>query len=244
MKATELYYELERRIPKGLSEEWDNDGIMLLPGDKEINNVLIALDVTPKVAKEAIEGGYDLIITHHPMIFHPLKSVRDEKIINLLKNDVCVFSFHTRLDTVAGGVNDTLCDLLGLKDVTLFCEMGRVGKLKHSMNTGELCKLIKEKTFAPSVNASCEVDKISTAALLGGGGKDFFKESKDIADVYITGEMSYNTMLDASEMGICVIEAGHFYTEFPVCKTLENMIGDIDAGIKTHIMFDYPIKSY
>ncbi|MBR4880359.1 MAG: Nif3-like dinuclear metal center hexameric protein, partial [Clostridia bacterium] len=94
--------------------------------DKQVKNVLVALDVTPEVAEVAINGGYDLIVTHHPFIFKPLKGITDPLFISLIKAEVSVFSFHTRLDTVEGGVNDCLSAALGLEKVVPFCEMGRV----------------------------------------------------------------------------------------------------------------------
>ena len=108
MKTRELYNKLEERIPRSLSCQWDNDGLMCCPdGNKEVKRVLIALDVTGAVVDYAKNNGYDVIISHHPFIFNGLKSVDDEgyisaKLISLIKSDIAVISFHTRLDAVEG----------------------------------------------------------------------------------------------------------------------------------------------
>ena len=143
MKIKELYNYLNEKISPLLSEDWDNDGKMLVSCDKEVKKILISLDVTPEAVKEAIAGGYDLILTHHPMIFKPIKGITDEKFLSLIKADISVFSFHTRLDTVGGGVNDALADLIGLQNTESFEEMGRVGELPQKMTADEFALYVK-----------------------------------------------------------------------------------------------------
>ena len=128
MTVKQLYDILDSRIPRSLSCEWDNDGLMCCPnGEKEVKKVLIALDVTAQVVEYAISGGYDAIVSHHPFIFKGMKSINEEsyiseKAIRLIQNGISVFSFHTRLDAVSGGVNDRLCELLELMSVQSFGE--------------------------------------------------------------------------------------------------------------------------
>ena len=111
MNVAELYEYLNERIPASLSCEWDNDGLMCCPDpDKEVSRVLITLDVTDDAVSAAISGGYDLIVSHHPLVFRPLKSVTpyditSARVIELIKSDVSVMSFHTRLDAVDGGAD-------------------------------------------------------------------------------------------------------------------------------------------
>ena len=241
MKVTELYKYFDEKIPCDLSEDWDNDGRMLVASDKEVKNVLVALDVTPEVVDVAVNGGYDLIVTHHPLIFKPLKGITDPKLTALIKAEVSVFSFHTRLDTVEGGVNDTLAAALGLKNVEPFCEMGRVG-VTEEISFDDFASFVKNKLGCDNITFVKNTDKVKRVALLGGGGKDFWPEAARIADVYITGEMSYNTMLDAHEAGFSVIEAGHFHTEFPVCDTICDMLLDADPALNVDIMKFYPVN--
>ena len=242
MNVTQLYKYFDELIPRELSEDWDNDGRMLVSSDKEIKNVLVALDVTPEVAEVAIKGGYDLIVTHHPLIFKPLRGIVDPMLVSLIQAEVSVFSFHTRLDTVEGGVNDRLTATLGLSDVEPFCEMGRVGCIDE-MPFDEFILKVKEALGCERLNYVKGKDAVKRVALLGGGGKDFWADAAKIADVYITGEMSYNTMLDAHKAGFSVIEAGHFHTEFPVCERICDLLLDADDGLNVDIMKFYPVNT-
>ena len=242
MNVTELYKYFDKIIPRELSEDWDNDGRMLVSSDKQIKNVLVALDVTPEVAEVAVKGGYDLIFTHHPLIFKPLKGIVDPMLVSLIQAEVSVFSFHTRLDTVEGGVNDCLASALGLNNVEPFCEMGRVGDVEE-IAFDEFILKVKEALGCDKVSFVKGGEKVKRVALLGGGGKDFWADAAKVADVYITGEMSYNTMLDAHKAGFSVIEAGHFHTEFPVCDRIYDMLLEADTGLNVDIMKFYPVKS-
>ncbi|MBE6687600.1 MAG: Nif3-like dinuclear metal center hexameric protein [Ruminococcaceae bacterium] len=243
MTTKELYNYLNERIPAELSEDWDNDGRMLISSDREIKRVLISLDVTGETVSKAVKESFDLIITHHPLIFKPVKGITDERFLTLIKADISVFSFHTRLDAVEGGVNDALASLLGLKNTEAFEEMGRIGELDKEMTAEEFAHFVKNTLGAPLVNFTDSEKKIKRAALLGGGGKDFWQAASAEADAYVTGEMSHNTLLDAHEQGFCVVEAGHYFTEFPVCRVLEAMVKDLDPGIETEIFDFYPVKS-
>ena len=243
MKIKELYNYLDERISPLLSEEWDNDGKMLISSDKEVKKVLITLDVTPEAIKEAVSGGYDLMLTHHPMIFKPIKGITDEKFLSLIKADISVFSFHTRLDSVEGGVNDALAALLGLENTLPFEVMGRVGELKEEMNTDDFAVYVKNTLGCDTIGYTKGKNTVKKVALLGGGGKDFWKKASEISDAYITGEMSYNTMLDAHENSFTVIEAGHYFTEFPVCSVLFGMVKGADPEIEAKIFNFYPVKS-
>ena len=242
MKVTELYKYFDESIPCELSEDWDNDGRMLISSDKDIKNVLVALDVTPEVAEVAVKGGYDLIVTHHPLIFKPLKGITDPMFVALIKAEVSVFSFHTRLDTVEGGVNDCLAAALGLENTESFCEMGRIGDIDE-MQFDEFVIKVKGILGCERVNFVKGKDSVKRVAVLGGGGKDFWSDAAKIADAYITGEMSYNTMLDAHKAGFSVIEAGHFHTESPVLERICDLLLDADGSLNVDIMKFYPVNT-
>ncbi len=245
MKVKDIYAFLDAQFPLQLREEWDNDGIMCLPENKEVKRILLCLDVTPKVAAYAKDNGFDLIISHHPMIFSPLKGITDTKHIDLIRSGISVFSFHTRMDTAEGGVNDTLASLLELKEVESFCEMARVGVLDKEMPFEDFLAYVKEKLCADTLNYVQGNKSVKKVALLGGGGKDFWQDAMNTgADVYITGEMSYNTMLDAAECGFAVIEAGHFHTEFPVLEALKKLILEKAQDVCVQILRDCPIRTF
>jgi len=113
---------IEGQAPLKLSEEWDNVGLLLGSFEQEVRRIMVCVDVTSKVADEAIEKGIDLIVSHHPLIFKGLKRINKEEpkgkiIYRLVKNDISVYSAHTNLDVAHGGINDHLAEIIGLKDV-------------------------------------------------------------------------------------------------------------------------------
>lgn len=251
MTVKELYKILDAKIPSSLSCEWDNDGLMCCPdGQREVKRVLVTLDVTSYAVDKAIDGGYDLIVSHHPFIFKGLKSVNEdnfisEKAIRLIKHGISVLSFHTRLDAVHGGVNDCLASLLGLESLEPFgeCDIGRVGNLPTPMSAEELASTVKSLLGAEGVLLADAGHPCRRVAVLGGeGGDDVFDAMAKGADAYVSGRLGYHTMTDAPDMGITLIEAGHFYTEHPVCARLADMIKEIDESVVTDIYFSNRIK--
>lgn len=252
MKVKELYAALSDRIPSTLSCEWDNDGLMVCPDpDREVKRVLIALDITEEVAKKAIDGGYDLIISHHPLIFRPLKALNFDsyvakKAICLLCAGVSAMSFHTRLDAVCGGVNDTLASALGLVDIKAFGEngetIGRIGSLPNPIPLADFAALVKQVTGAASVTVADAGLSVSRVAILGGSGSDDVAVAKKFgADTYLSGELGHHHLTDAPENGMNLIAAGHFHTENPVCETLREMLLAIDPAIHAEIVNSYAV---
>ena len=235
MTVLELYKYFNDIIPSALSCEWDNDGLMCCPdGGHEVRRALVCLDVTEEAVNEAIKGGFDVIVSHHPFIFKGLKSLDDEKIVSrkamkLIKADIAVMSFHTRLDAVEGGVNDTLAKLLGISDAVPFGEgIGRIGTLSSPLSLSDFAKLVKTSLCAPAVSVSDTGKEVYKVAVLGGSGDDEIGASIAAgADTYVSGELGHHPMTDAPDMGINLIEAGHFYTEEPVCEVLAEKLSSL-----------------
>ena len=242
MRAEQLYAELEKLIPRELSCDWDNDGLMAASyTDKPVERVLLTLDVTMPAVEYAIENSCDVIISHHPLIFRPLKGLRDEKLLRIVKNEIAVMSFHTRLDIVQGGVNDELAALLGLENVAQYGEgeLARIGDLKENMSFDEYAEFVRKTLGAPYVNVIKCREEVGRVMAAGGDGKDFYADAVSSgAGTYITGAMSYNTLVDAAEnpAKVNVIEAGHYFTEQPVLNALERMVKNIipEAEIRTY----------
>ncbi len=239
MTVGALYAELEQRIPRALSCDWDNDGLMCCPDPTaQVKRVLVALDVTGDTVRTAAEGGYDLIVSHHPMIFRPLRALEPgnhvaKRAIELARAGISVMSFHTRLDAVAGGVNDTLAGLLGLQDVTPFGDgIGRVGTLDNALTLCKFAEKVRSVTGAPVVLCGDAGRPVRRVALLGGSGSDDVPAALEAgADTYLSGELAYHYLADAREMGINLLAAGHFHTENPVCRTLSGMLTAIDPAL-------------
>ncbi|MBQ7160875.1 MAG: Nif3-like dinuclear metal center hexameric protein [Clostridia bacterium] len=238
-----LYEYLSYRLPEELREEWDNDGVMVMGEDRRVSRVLVTLDITKEAVDYAAANNFGLIVSHHPLIFHPLRGVTDPRIIALIRGGTAAFSFHTRLDVVEGGVNDTLCELLGIKEVTAR-GMLRVGEFPQELTHDEFARLLKSRLGCEKLTYVERTPRVRRVAVLGGDGKDEYAEAvASGADTYLTGNMSYNTMTDAAAGPINVYEAGHFETEFPVCRTLCDMIGEFDPSVYCEIFRSNQIKT-
>ncbi len=210
---------LETIAPLSLQCDWDNSGL-LVDAYQPIERVLLCLDVTNEVVEEAVEYGAQLIISHHPVIFSGLKRIDStHPVYRLCANDISCIAMHTNLDAAQGGVNDRLAELFSLTEVELFDDIGRMGRLAKPLAVTELA--VKAKALlgaSPRFYDSGKV--ISTLAVLGGAGNVVEKAYDVGADCLLTGELKYDGYLTAQRLGISVVEAGHFCTEWPVMSTL------------------------
>ena len=240
------------RIPEELREPWDNDGLMCCAdGSAEVERVLVTLDVTEELVDYAIQSGFDLIVSHHPLIFKPIKSVTDDghvarKVIKLITNGVAVFSFHTRADKVTGGVNDLLCERLGISDAVPFGEgfLGRVGDIDEECTLDDFAYRLKELLGADIVRVSDGYNTVSRVAVCGGDGKSLVNDAIAMgADTYVSGRIGYNVMEEAQEMGINLVEAGHYFTEQPVTGFFYEILTAIDSGLDIEIASSNTIRS-
>ena len=252
MTVEEIYAALDRAIPSNLRESWDNDGLMCAPdGSKEVKHAIVALDVTENIVDYAISEGADLIVTHHPLIFKPISAVTEDthisrKVIKLIQHGVAVISLHTRADKVFGGVNDILAELLGLSDTEPFGEgaLGRIGMLEGETSLEDFSYSVKEALGADAVRVADACMPVQKVAVVGGDGKDFVKDALALgADTYVSGRIGYNVMEEAAEMGINLIEAGHFYTEQPVTAFFQSLLYDIDPDMDVEIVDSNLIKT-
>jgi dinuclear metal center YbgI/SA1388 family protein len=226
-------------------------------GQKEVHRALVTLDVTAHAVQKAIDGNYDVIVSHHPFIFKGLKAIDtegggvDAKAVALIKSGISVMSFHTRLDAVEGGVNDTLCALLGIADTQPIYEegipLGRIGRLESPLMATELARRVKQILCAPFVLLSGEDGtSIEQVAVLGGSGKDVIESARAAgAQAFVSGRLDYHPLTDEGDRarGMALIEAGHYFTEQPVCGSLCGMIGHIDSGIRCDIFESNIIKA-
>ena len=253
MTSLEFYKKLTERIPKELSCSWDGDGFEVCADkDREVGRVLVSLDITNEVIDKAIDENFDVIVAHHPLFFKGIKEVSvlspdGERAVKLVKNNISVMTFHTRLDAVEGGVNDTLASCLGLLDVETLEYNGenmiRVGNLENEMKPEDFAALVKERLGAPAITLSLGGKNVKRIALLGGsGGGDIGACRVCLADTYVTGEMRYHELLSSGDRGVNLIEAGHFYTEYPVCEILKKFIGEIDPSIAVEVYFSDRVK--
>ena len=251
MTVKELYTFLNEKIPPSLSCPWDNDGMMCCPDpEATVKRVLVALDITADVVKAAVSGGYDLILSHHPLIFSPLRALNHDdpiakKVIRLIRGGIAAFSFHTRLDAVKGGVNDLLAERLGLCNVAPFGvdgeEIGRIGELPQETTLSVFAASVKHATGAPFVTLSDAGRPVRRVAVLGGSGSDdVLAAVRAGADTYLSGELKHNWLTEAPERSINLIAAGHFYTENQVCNRLCELVLQADPTVVVDVIDSNP----
>lgn len=241
MKLQKIIEIIESIAPVEIACEWDNVGLMIGTPDKEISKILISLDFDFNALECAIESKADLIITHHPAIFKPLRSITDERIIKAIENGISVYSAHTNLDAAIGGVNFALSDKLGMFNCTQHGMM-RVGMVEEDTFIN-IINNVKEHLDVSALRVVGDMNsKIRKVAVLGGAGGDFISKACNLkCDLFITGECKYDQAQLADKYGICLIAAGHFETENPVVHKLADKLRN---RINTEIIEVVPNNIY
>ncbi|MBO4901590.1 MAG: Nif3-like dinuclear metal center hexameric protein [Lachnospiraceae bacterium] len=228
MKCQDVITKLEELSPVRFAAEWDNVGLLVGARAQEVSHIYVALDATESVVDRAISCGANMILTHHPMIFSPIKQVNADdfvarKIMKLIRHEVCLYAMHTNFDVI--GMADAAADELGLKDRSVLEKtyeddisvegFGRVGKLPQIMTLEECARYVKERFHLDHVTLYGDTDRmVERAAICPGSGKSMAKSAIDSgADVYITGDIGHHDGIDMAENGLAVIDAGHFGIE-------------------------------
>ena len=233
MKMHEFAAVMERIAPRELAAEFDNPGLLVEPDHEEIFRVLVALDCTKAIAEEAAAWGADLVLTHHPLFFHPVKHLAysdpaTSAACVLLRHGIGLFAAHTNLDAAHGGVNDTLCELLGIRETIPIDEgTGRVGILKEAETLGAFARRV-ETLLQTRANIAGNTERhVRRIAVLGGSGASAILPAvAEGADVLLTGELKHSDAIDAATLGLGLVVAGHYETEqvvlAPLIKRLQN----------------------
>lgn len=207
--------------------DFDNSGLLVGDPNKAVQKIAVCLDITNDTIAEAMEQGADLMVSHHPVLFKARKQLlQGDPAYLLAASGMSAICAHTNLDIAAGGVNDVLAEIFSLSKVEAVCTeavpapMVRVGFLPGSMRAIELAA-----TAAELLNAKvrwCDGGRsIETLAVCGGSGGDLAADAAALGvDALLTGDAGYHDFLDAEQLGITLIAAGHFETEYPVVPVL------------------------
>ncbi|MDO5708393.1 MAG: Nif3-like dinuclear metal center hexameric protein [Andreesenia angusta] len=360
MLSKKIMDKIEEFADPRFMEDWDNCGIQLGSNNMEVKRILLALDMSKDVCKKAVNGKYDMVITHHPFFFSGSKKIildgyRGEIIRDLIKNDIVLYSAHTNLDITENGVNDVLCNILDINNqkplvpsfekklvkIIVFvpaefsytevirnkmgesnfgkignysyCSFtsdgigrfkpeedsnafigeigrvesleeekiefivfedeaenairtikrvhpyeevaydiipiknkgkvfghGRIGDLEKRISLEEYAKIIKERLRADSIRVYGNLDKkVKRIAICGGSGASFIRDAKRRgADLYITGDLKHHDAQIGRELGICLIDAGHYHTEIHVLKALKEYLDSLDEDLEIDIIED------
>lgn len=234
MKLDEFVSIMEKIAPPSLAADFDNPGLLIDNDGKEIRRVLVALDCTPPVAQEAVEGGFDLVLTHHPLIFHPIRHITGKSFVTsaaktLIANNIAFYCAHTNLDKAIGGVNDVLASLFDLRGVVTAEpeNYARVGDLPEILSLTDFAALTdrllgtKCRCAVGDFRNDPENVMIRRVAVLGGSGGDDIELVREYgADVFVTGEIKHSKAIESQFMGLSVLEAGHYETERVVLPAL------------------------
>lgn len=221
--------------PPELKMDWDNVGFLLGDPDKPVKRVLVALDITETVAREAASLGAELIVAHHPLMnckWLPVQTVRRDTpqgrlLMALLENGISAICMHTNLDAAPGGVNDALAAALRVNDPGPLTEesIGRVGMLASPMALADFVPRVKEALGANGVRFADAGKPVYKVAVGGGACADFVEQAIALGcDTFVTSDVSYHQFLDAPAKGINLIDAGHFPTENVVCPVIVQML--------------------
>lgn len=241
MKIKQVYDYIDRFSPFSTQCDFDNCGLLIGNFDDNVKKIGLALDITNDVIDKAIKQGINLIITHHPVIFNPIKSViSNTPIYRLIENNISTIAVHTNLDKALGGVNDTLIEYYNLENVIspeILENLGRVGELKTSISVKEYAKIIKDNLNAKSVRFLDCGNMVKKVAYVSGSGGSMMKSVLSLGvDTFITGDIKHDQFVDAKNIGINLIEAGHYDSEVVVLKSLKKKLDEFCDGIDVVIL--------
>ena len=255
LKVKDIIGNLEKKYPKANAESWDNVGLIVGKLNQEVRKVQLSLDTTDKVIENAIKNSADLIITHHPMIFKPVKTITTmdnlgRKIIKIIENNRSLYAMHTNLDSSKDGLNDYILNLLEVEnskviDVNEFDNevgIGRLYTLSKEMNIDEYATFVKNSLKIKNIRIISENREkiIKKVALINGSGMSYWRKVKSLgADLFITGDIGYHDALDAKEAGINVFDIGHFESENCFVELLRKDIKGM--GIEVITFNDGPV---
>lgn len=237
MTVNDIFKYLNTLFPTDTACDFDNVGLLIGDGNTEVTKALIALDCTDYAVKTAIENGCQLIITHHPIVFAPLKNILADSIqYNLIKNGLSVISMHTNLDIAENpGVNTCLCDALGIQNQkTLIASDGytlRFGTVSPT-SADDFAGLIKSR-LGGMVKYVDGGKEIKTVLVCSGSGGDFIYEAiKGGFDALVTADIKHHHFLDAKHHGISLFDGGHFNTEDVVIDPVKDLLEKYFEGIE------------
>lgn len=234
----DFYNFIDQIAPFATQEGFDNAGFLVGRGDRTVEKVLAALDVTEAVVSEAAEWGAQLIVAHHPIIFQPDRSVTDESVVGrvllaLIENRIAAICAHTNLDAAQDGVNDCLARALELTDLGQLHQegedalgrpygIGRTGTVhRPGLSAAEYAAFVKEKLGSASVRFADGGRPVEKVAVGGGSCGSMMEDALARGcDTFVTADLKYNQFLNAKALGLNLLDAGHFPTENVVCAPL------------------------
>ena len=228
MKIKEITDAIERFAPLALQEEYDNAGLVVGDPEREVGRALLAVDVTEEVLAEAEQEGCDLVVTHHPIVFHPLKRLNEADYVQrcvarAVRRDIALYACHTNLDSAPGGMSWRLAEMLGVGNLRVLqpsetgdgAGFGVVGELPEAVDTVEFMRIIQRRLEVSVVRYSdIATSGVRRVAVCTGAGASLIGEARRAgADIYITADMKYNDFM-TPDKALTVADIGHFESEY------------------------------
>ena len=230
MTVNEVFSFLQEWCPLSLAMSGDNPGFLVGDKNEKVKKILVALDCTSELIEKAAKVGANLIVTHHPIIYAPLKNVTEKsRVYKLIKNGISVISMHTNLDVAKGGINDCLANALKLKNITELYNQeidftSRIGELEKPISAEELAFFVKN-TLGGNIRYNDGKRLIKRVAVCGGSGSDMFIPALlSKADALVTADIKHSLFITANEKNFTIIDGGHFYTENLIIEPLASYL--------------------
>lgn len=230
MKCNEILQQLEKDFPVNKAYDWDNVGLLVGRDNKDVKKIYIALDATDEAIAEAKSSGADMLLTHHPLIFSPLRKINNQnfianRIIELIQSDISYYAMHTNYDIVR--MADLASDRLGLVETSPLEPsawnaeegLGKIGNIssdsESTVRLQDYAQQVKEAFGLTEVKVFGDMNQeIQRVAVLPGSGKSAIEAAIAMeADVLITGDIGHHEGIDASSRGLAIIDAGHYGVE-------------------------------
>lgn len=247
IKIDELLDQLRIIAPRELEEEWDNGGFQINMQNKQVKRILVTLEITNAVIEEAVKRKADFLVTHHPLLMKKIDVVdagtlTGNYLIKLIRHGITVYAAHTSFDSVFGGNNDYLADLLDLQKVRRLKVwtplgdkeiVGRMGSFAKPMTLKDAASLVEsvlDLKESPKVVGNPDASVRTVGICTGAGGDSIDAAIENGCDLFITGDVKHHQAQKAREMGLNIIDAGHYGTEYIFTQNfagkLKKAVGD------------------
>ncbi len=224
MKVWDIYKAVDAFAPFATQEKWDNSGLLVGSGETLATKVLVSLDISPAALRQAAVLGCDVIVSHHPVIFSPMKTLpADSVVYQLAAHGISAICCHTPLDIAQGGINDLIVERLrGELDFAEETELleeggcGRIITLSQEVPLTDIAQAAKYALGCETVRFSNDEEDSRMVKRLGicsGSGSSMLEEIVGKCDCLLTGDVKHDRWYKAQELGLGLIDCGHYHTE-------------------------------
>jgi dinuclear metal center YbgI/SA1388 family protein len=255
MKLCEITEKIEKRIPLSWAEAWDNPGLAVGDPDADVSRVAFALDANEDTVSRAADAGCALLVTHHPIIFSPMKTIHEDvpaqkTVMSAIRKGVALYAAHTNWDASPEGVNFCLADALGLKELEQLeppqvkngsFGIGAVGKFAAPITMAECMQLLALRWCLVNFMGFGDSSRMISKAAVGGGAcGGMWRRALDLgADVFVTADIAYHDRNDALSMGLSLISTDHGEMERAALPALKKIV-EIETGLETVLLKEEP----